>query len=63
MPVIRSTSVPPYASGENSFLINWVKAPRGELGEVAEVPPICAWPQAIMMAPARKFICLSMPSS
>src|SRR6516162_901601 len=66
-PVTRSTSAAPYARGTglNSFLtargrgrfwIAWDTIPPRE-------PERCAWPQAIIMAPARKFSCLSMPSS
>jgi hypothetical protein len=34
-----------------------------ECTERGEAEPPCALPQAIIMAPARKFSCLSMPSS
>ena len=56
-PVTRSTSVAPYARGANAFLI----ASNNAL-EAEGVPP-CASPHAIMIAPARKFSCLSIPSS
>src|SRR5207245_5609790 len=56
-PVIRSTSVVPYAEGcSNSWTI-CEKAPPGD----AEPPS--ASPHAIMIAPARRFSCLLMPSS
>ena len=37
--------------------------PSVELALVAEVEPPAVWPQAIMIAPARKFSCLSIPFS
>ena len=57
VPVIRSTSVPPYASGGCHCIEKLRKAPKDE----GEPPP--ASPQAIMMSPARKFSCLSIPRS
>ena len=59
MPVTRSTSAAPYAKGANRFLIKRPIGPRVEV----EVETPGASPQAIMMAPARKFSCLSMPFS
>ena len=59
MPVIRLTSPAPY-KGTSNFLTAW----RDALKEAAEKNlnrPLSA-PQAIMIAPARKFSCLSMPS-
>src|SRR5437667_6679883 len=56
--LIRSTSAAPYVRGNNSFLMargsgifwtNWETMPP------REAEPPCAWPQATMMAPARKF--------
>src|SRR5713101_6213960 len=59
-PVTRSTSAAPNARGAGSSCwTNWENLlPKGEEGP----PPRCL-PQAIMMAPARMFSCLSMPSS
>jgi len=65
-PVTRSTSAAPYARGVSSFLM---AEGRGSFWITCatmppwEVEPPCARPQAIMMACARKFSCLSMPSS
>ena len=55
VPVIRLTSVPPYAKGAGSSC--WISS------EKVEAAPPCASPQAIMIAPARMFSCLSMPSA
>src|SRR5947209_19117459 len=55
-PVIRSTSVLPNARGDNSF---WASL---ENALPCEALPPSDRPQKIIMAPARKFSCLSMPS-
>jgi hypothetical protein len=47
--------------GRNSLLILWNNLPKGEVETEAEPPWVP--PQAIKMAPARRFSCLSMPSS
>ena len=59
VPVIRSTSAAPNARGVNTFSIAWFTA--AVKGEVAEPPS--ASPQAVMINPAAKFSCLSMPFS
>src|SRR5207244_9230097 len=60
VPVIRSTSAAPYArGGGSSCWTNWENVPKGEEGPLPPRP----WPQAIIMACARKFSCLSMPNS
>src|SRR5439155_25504555 len=56
-PVIRSTSVLPNARGDNSF---WASL---ENALPCEALPPSDRPQKIIMEPARKFSCLSMPSS
>src|SRR6266481_4731612 len=57
VPVIRFTSVAPYARGAYALLIA-----SNNAFEAEGFPP-CASPHAIMIAPARKFSCLSIPSS
>src|SRR5437868_7492361 len=60
VPVTRSTSVPPKASGAvrlRTSLENALEAPPS-----SGSPPPLAWPQKIMIAPARKLSILSMPS-
>src|SRR6476620_829866 len=58
----RSTSAAPKAMGANNFWKNRPMGPRVEVAEV-EVEPPGARPQAIMIAPARKFSCLLIPFS
>src|SRR5438445_970653 len=57
VPVIRLTSVEPYVRGARVLWIAWETVSR------TEGAPPCASPQAIMIAPARMFSCLSMPSA
>src|SRR5262245_38151118 len=58
VPVIRSTSVPPYARGAVRLRTSLENA--REPADASGSPPFAS-PQKIMMAPARKFSILSMP--
>src|SRR5262249_37863968 len=58
VPVIKSTSLPPYARGAITFWTIREEAPLEE-----PEPPPCASPQAIMMRPARRLSILLKPFS
>src|SRR6266480_2813000 len=60
VPVTRSTSVPPKFTGAVSLCTTLENALEEPLS--SRSPPPSAWPQKIMIAPARKFSILSMPS-
>jgi hypothetical protein len=59
VPVMRFTSVLPYATGAVTF---WTSLENAlEPADSPGSPPFAS-PQKIIMAPARMFSCLSMPS-
>src|SRR5205085_2509323 len=60
VPVTRSTSVPPKLTGAVRLCTSLENAL--ELPASSGSPPPLAWPQKTMIAPARKFSILSMPS-